>query len=89
MTNPWLERRREPRISAAGEVKIYLDQPVMLEITAQLLDISSSGFRAKHMYPALQNGMVIQVRIEDVESTAVVVWNRILDEFVETGFILK
>ena len=89
MTNPWLERRREPRITASGEVTLYLDQPVMLEITAQLLDISSSGFRAKHMYPALQNGMLIQVRIEDVESTALVVWNRILDEYVETGFILK
>ena len=89
MTNPWLERRKEPRVPAGGQVTLYLDQPVMLEIAAQLLDVSSSGFRAKHMYPALQNGMIIHVRIEEVESAAMVVWNRILDEFVETGFILK
>ncbi len=89
MTNPWLERRREPRIAASGEVILYLDQPVVLEITAQLLDVSSSGFRAQHMYPALQNGMIIHVRIEEVESSAIVVWNRIMDDCVETGFILR
>ncbi len=76
-------------MAASGEVTLYLDQPVMLEIKAQLLDVSSSGFRAKHMYPALQNGMIIHVRIEEVESSAVVVWNRIMDEDVETGFILR
>jgi PilZ domain len=89
VTNPWLERRREPRIAASGEVTLYLDQPVILEIAAQLLDVSSSGFRAKHMYPALQNGMIIHVRIEEVESSAIVVWNRISEDSVETGFILR
>ena len=89
MTNQWLERRRETRHPASGEVILYLDQPVMLEISAQLLDISASGFRAQHMYPALQTGMLIHVRIEDVESAALVAWNRIMDERVETGFILK
>lgn len=89
MTNPWLERRREPRQPASGDVILYIDQPVMLEINAQLLDISSSGFRAQHMYSALQTGMLIHVRIQDVESAALVAWNRIMDERVETGFILK
>ena len=89
MTNPWVERRREPRHAATGDVVLYLDQPVTLEISAQLLDISASGFRAQHMYPALQTGMLIHVRIQDVESAALVAWNRIMDERVETGFILK
>ena len=76
-------------MDASGEVTLYLDQPVVLQINAQLLDISASGFRAKHMYPALQNGMIIHVRIEEVESSAIVVWNRIMDDCVETGFILR
>ena len=88
MTQPWSERRRESREDASGEIKIQVRLPKLLEIHARLVDISQSGFRAMHMYPALSAGQKVDFRLQDEEGTALVVWNRIFEEHVETGFFI-
>ncbi len=88
MTQPWSERRSETRQDASGEIKIQVRLPKLLEIHARLVDISASGFRAMHMYPALSAGQKVEFRQDGNEGTALVVWNRIFEEHVETGFFI-
>jgi hypothetical protein len=88
MTQPWAERRREARHDASGEIRIQVRLPKLLEIHARLVDISPSGFRAMHMYPALSAGQKVQFCFEENEGLALVVWNRIFEEHVETGFFI-
>lgn len=82
------DRRREERVEATGEVVLVLETPHLLEVRGRLLDRSASGFRAAHMYPALTSGQAIRCRVEGKELMARVVWNRIIEEEVETGFLL-
>ncbi len=82
------ERRREERIAVQGEVVLILETPQIFEVRGRLLDRSSSGFRASHMYPALTSGQVIRCRLEGVEILVRVVWNRIIEEEVESGFMV-
>ena len=53
-----------------------------------MLDQSASGFRASHLDPALPSGQVIRCRLDGKERFARVVWNGIIEEEVETGFLL-
>jgi hypothetical protein len=82
------ERRQEVRIAAQGEVVLILETPKIFEVPGRLLDRSASGFRASHMYPALTSGQLIRCRLEGVEVLARVVWNRIVEEEVESGFLI-
>ena len=41
-----------------------------------------------HMYPALSAGQKVEFRHEGTDGTALVVWNRIFEEHVETGFFI-
>lgn len=82
------DRRREERFAAQGEVVFLLDSPQTLEVRGRLLDRSTTGFRAAHMYPALTSGQVIRCRFENKEILVRVVWNRIIEEEVESGFLV-
>jgi len=82
------DRRREERIAARGEVILILETPQIFEVRGRLLDKSSQGFRASHMYPALTSGQIIRCRLEGVETLVRVVWNRIVEEEVESGFLI-
>ncbi len=82
------ERRREERVASTAEVTLVMETPQMFEVRARMLDQSKSGFRASHMYPALTSGQVIRCRVGGEERLARVVWNRIIEEGVETGFLL-
>jgi hypothetical protein len=88
MTPRMSDRRSETRQDVSGVVKIQVHLPTSLEIRARLVDISSSGFRALHMYSALSAGQKVDYRLENADGTAVVVWNRIFEEHVETGFFI-
>jgi hypothetical protein len=82
------DRRREERHAAQGEVVLILETPQIFEVQGRLLDKSASGFRASHMYPALTSGQVIRCRLEKKEILVRVVWNRIIEEEVESGFLI-
>ena len=82
------DRRIEEREPAAGEVHLLVLEPMPMEIRAHLLDVSRSGFRASHMYPALSSGQHVRFRHSGGQAVARVCWNRIFDEHVETGFFV-
>ena len=82
------EKRREQRLPAQGPVWIHFDNPQSIEIEGRLVDVSPSGFRMSHGFPSLAAGQTVDFCHFDSKGTARVMWNRILDRTVETGFLV-
>jgi hypothetical protein len=82
------DRRSERRHPANGQLKFSFDDPAHQEVTGRLLDYSASGFRASHAYPALHTGQVVEFQHVSADGKARVMWNRITDDRVETGFLI-
>jgi hypothetical protein len=82
------EKRSEPRQPAQGPVWIHFDNPQSIEIQGQLVDVSENGFRMSHGYSSLENGQVVDFSHPHAKGSARVMWNRILDRSVETGFLV-
>lgn len=85
---PGLEQRREARRSATGRVRIKFSDPQLHEVAGKLVDVSAGGFRMKHECSFLQSGQIVEFRHVEASGKAQVVWNRILAEGVETGFLV-
>jgi ribosomal protein L35AE/L33A len=88
--NPALRResRKETRRSVQGEVRVRFENPLRQEIQGRLVDVSVSGFRMAHEYIALEAGQMVEFAHVVAEGRARVVWNRIADARVETGFVV-
>jgi hypothetical protein len=82
------EQRREARQPAEGPVLVRFADPQPLEILGQLMDVSPSGFRMSHANQALQTGQVVEFSHTHAAGAARVMWNRIMDQRVETGFLI-
>lgn len=83
-----MDQRKEPRRPAEGDVRVWFANPEPFEIRGRLLDVSASGFRMAHECSTLQAGQVVQFAGEEAAGRARVMWNRIVDAHVETGFLL-
>ncbi len=82
------DRRSERRYPGQGPLKLSFEDPARQEITGRLVDYSNSGFRAVHAYAALHAGQVVDFRHAIAGGKARVMWNRITDDRVETGFLV-
>jgi hypothetical protein len=82
------DRRSERRYKGQGSLKLSFDDPSPQEITGQLMDYSTHGFRATHAYTALHTGQVVDFRHAVADGKARVMWNRIAGDRVETGFFV-
>jgi hypothetical protein len=82
------DRRSERRYRGQGPLKLSFDDPSPQEITGQLMDYSTSGFRAVHAYAALHTGQVVEFQHSVAVGRARVMWNRIAGDRVETGFFV-
>ncbi|HUJ20903.1 MAG TPA: hypothetical protein VLX58_05235 [Bryobacteraceae bacterium] len=89
-----VEQRREPRWKAHGEIWFSLDEgapagPAPKEVLGTLLDRSSSGFRAQHDCKELMSGQLVRFRMKPSSGgRARVMWTRIIDDRVESGFLI-
>jgi hypothetical protein len=88
MKNGGPENRKEPRLPAEGAVRIWFTNPERFEIQGKLMDVSVSGFRMAHEFSTLQAGQVVEFSRDDMSGHARVIWNRIVNTRVETGFLL-
>ena len=79
------ERRAEPRYPASGEVSLWQDSPHAV-FSGRLLDIASTGFRARHGRLALTSGESVNFVFSGRSGVARAAWTRILDGEAETGF---
>ena len=82
------EKRREMLQPAEGPVLVRFANPKPLEILGQLMDVSSSGFRMTHANQSLQSGQIVEFSHSNAVGAARVMWNRIMDQRVETGFLI-
>jgi hypothetical protein len=82
------EKRREPRRQASGVVQIRLEGGDALEIEGRLMDVSPGGFRMSHKFASLTAGQVVEFSHVEARGRARVIWNRIIAERVETGFLI-
>jgi hypothetical protein len=82
------EKRRESRRPADGVAQVEFSNPRLVKIEGRLKDVSSSGFRMAHGYTSLAAGQVVDFSHSEASGSARVMWNRILDQRVETGFLV-
>jgi hypothetical protein len=82
------EQRTEVRSPAQGDVWFALEAPESRQFRGSLVDYSSRGFRAAHPQTSLCAGQSVRFRHSFGEGLAVVMWNRILERHVESGFLI-
>ncbi len=82
------EKRREPRRAATGVVHVRFNDTRQIEIHGRLIDVSPGGFRMSHDFASLAAGQVVEFAHVEARGRARVIWNRILHERVETGFLV-
>jgi hypothetical protein len=84
----WKERRNAVRHKATGSVSLQVPEETEGHFEGQLLDISSTGFRAVHANNHLRSGQECDFTLPGTRGKARVVWNRITPTHVETGFLI-
>ena len=82
------EKRREDRRQGSGNVQIRFADPSPLRIEGRLVDVSASGFRMAHQFRSLASGQLVEFSHIEARGHARVVWNRIIEDRVETGFLI-
>ena len=82
------EQRSEERNPAQGEVWFALDGTDSRQFRGNLVDYSRRGFRAAHPQTALSAGQRVRFRHSFGEGQALVMWNRIVEQHVESGFLI-
>ena len=89
MMNPLVaEQRRETRRQGHGNVLVRPESPGSRDVQGRLVDVSTSGFRMAHHCSALTAGQYVTFAHLEAKGRARVVWTRILDDSVESGFVL-
>jgi hypothetical protein len=82
------DRRREPREEAEGLVRLFTLDDERLVFEGEIRDVSSSGFRLEHTNQRVSSGDEYLFESPYSSGVARVMWNRILDTSVETGFFV-
>ncbi len=82
------DQRKEPRFAAAGDVNLYLEDIVPVQVSGTMVEHSKGGFRVAHVYPGLHPGQDVRFEHLKGQGRARVVWNRILAGQVESGFLV-
>jgi hypothetical protein len=88
MTPSVAEQRRETRRRGHGSVLVRSESPGSRDIQGRLVDVSASGFRMAHDCAALTAGQYVAFAHVEAKGRARVVWTRILDDSVESGFVV-
>jgi hypothetical protein len=83
------EKRREQRRRASGAVLVRVPGPRGKIIEGRLLDMSVSGFRMAHECASLETGQVVEFSHHESAGRARVMWNRIVERSVESGFFVE
>jgi len=84
----WEDRRSETRLKSSGSVTLRLSEEYQVPFEARLMDISTSGFRARHANTEVRSGKECEFSLPGTKGRAKVVWNRTTPEFIESGFLI-
>jgi len=75
--------RGEDREICQGQVRLHLDDT---EFHAELVDVSSNGFRARHSDPRLEPGREVRFQHRIFAGRAKVVWTALVGGQTQSGF---
>jgi hypothetical protein len=84
----WDDRRAERRHWAQGWIVLRTEDPAAEPFRGDLIDVSASGFRARHANVILRSGELVGFESEGQWGLARVVWSRIAPEGNESGFLI-
>jgi len=80
------DRRQAPRRPASGEVRLRQAGLIAPAFAGRLVDMSATGFRARHSCLTLGCGARVAYESERGNGMACAVWTRIVGREAETGF---
>ena len=83
----FVDSRREVRKVCQGEVHLITDQADEF-ILGEVLDVSSSGFRASYREPSLTAGTEVRFRHKFFQGRARVVWSNPMMNITQSGFLV-
>ncbi len=72
----------------SGNVLVRPEAPGSRDIQGKLVDVSDSGFRMAHQCAGLTAGQYVQFAHVEARGRARVVWTRIVNHAVESGFVV-
>lgn len=81
------DRRTAPRQAAAGRVELVFENPTPMAVVGELVDISATGFRARHASSALEPGVEVEYRRSGAAGRARVVWTQVTQDRRVSGFV--
>ncbi len=83
-----IERRSEERVPASGTaiMLVYDELGPPAEVRCEFVDRSNGGCKLRHQYGDLVTGDMVALRFGSVETRAIVVWSRAVQDQVESGF---
>jgi hypothetical protein len=81
-----IERRKEQRERTGETVHLFPEAPGAAEVVGRLVNKSADGFRAVHTCGELNGGDPVRFSWPGSSGLARVVWTRISNSSVETGF---
>ena len=82
------ERRIAPRLPRTGGVELSYSDPLPSKVRAELIESSSSGFRAAHESARLVPGIEVQFSFAEKSGRARVIWTHVLQDHRISGFML-
>jgi hypothetical protein len=82
------DRRREGRSPGAGAIEISFEDPNPVTIKAELVEISSRGFRARHDSKALAPALEVHYMRKEFSGRARVIWTHVLEGRCVSGFLI-
>ncbi len=88
MIPDFTDRRSTRRFAVEGEVTLSFVDTVPREVIGQLTDYSGEGFSVTHSYCRFIADQSVRYQHVLGNGHAKVVWNRIIGETVETGFLI-
>jgi hypothetical protein len=82
------DRRGSPRSAASGRMRISFENPAPLQIEADWIESSATGFRLAHDSNALEPGLEVRYEVDGKRGRARVVWTHVAEGRRVSGFIV-
>jgi hypothetical protein len=81
------ERRGAERAAESGRVRIWFENPARVDLEAEWIETSATGFRLAHDSDALEAGLEVSYESQEQFGRARVVWTHVLDGRRVSGFV--
>lgn len=81
------DRRGAARAVESGRVKIWFENPARVDLEADWIEASATGFRLAHDSSALEPGLEITYQSRSSHGRARVIWTHVLEGRRVSGFV--